>query len=84
MSRLTDLIAQAKAKDPQLGADLDREFKQLSSRLPFWLKFERLRPEAVKLIIVVMFWMGTTDTRWFEFLAPRPDRLPGDRQPRVL
>lgn len=33
MSRLTDLIAQAKAKDPQLGADLEREFsKQLSTR----------------------------------------------------
>lgn len=31
MSRLTDLIAQAKANDPQLGADLDREFKALSS-----------------------------------------------------
>jgi len=27
MSRLTDLIAQAKAKDPQTGADLEREFK---------------------------------------------------------
>lgn len=35
MSRLTDLIAPAKAKDPQLGADLDREFKQLSSRASF-------------------------------------------------
>ncbi|ESF75505.1 hypothetical protein EC18_14010 [Salmonella enterica subsp. enterica serovar Bareilly str. CFSAN000215] len=35
MSRLTDLIAKAKAKDPQLGADLDREIKILSSRLPF-------------------------------------------------
>ncbi len=49
MSRLTDLIAQAKAKDPQLGADLDREFKVLSSRLPFGLNFERHRPEAVEL-----------------------------------
>ena len=49
MSRLTDLIAQAKAKDPQLGADLDQEFKQLSSRLPFGLNFERHRPEAVEL-----------------------------------
>ena len=49
MSRLTDLIAQAKAKDPQLGADLGREFKQLSSRLPFGLNFERHRPEAVEL-----------------------------------
>src|ERR1044071_3046993 len=49
MSRLTDLIAQAKAKDPQLGADLDREYKVLSSRLPFGLNFERHRPEAVEL-----------------------------------
>lgn len=49
MSRLTDLIAQAKAKDPRLGADLDREFKVLSSRLPFGLNFERHRPEAVEL-----------------------------------
>lgn len=49
MSRLTDLIAQAKAKDPQLGADLDSEFKVLSSRLPFGLNFERHRPEAVEL-----------------------------------
>lgn len=49
MSRLTDLIAQAKAKDPQLGADLDREFKALSSRLPFGLNFERHRPEVVEL-----------------------------------
>ena len=49
MSRLTDLIAQAKANDPQLGADLDREFKVLSARLPFGLNFERHRPEAVEL-----------------------------------
>ena len=49
MSRLTDLIAQAKAKDTKLGADLDREFKVLSSRLPFGLNFERHSPEAVEL-----------------------------------
>jgi adenine-specific DNA-methyltransferase len=49
VSRLTDLIAQAKAKNPQLGTDLDQEFKQLSSRLPFGLNFERHRPEAVEL-----------------------------------
>ncbi len=49
MSRLTDLIAKAKAKDPQLGADLDREFKVLSARLPFGLNFERHSPEAVEL-----------------------------------
>jgi adenine-specific DNA-methyltransferase len=49
VSRLTDLIAQAKAKDAQLGADLEREYKALSSRLPFGLNFERHRPEAVEL-----------------------------------
>lgn len=49
MSRLTDLIAQAKAKDPKLGEDLDREFRALSSRLPFGLNFERHSPEAVEL-----------------------------------
>jgi adenine-specific DNA-methyltransferase len=49
LSRLTDLIAQAKAKDPQMGADLEREYKVLSSRLPFGLNFERHRPEAVEL-----------------------------------
>nr|WP_244372227.1 DNA methyltransferase [Burkholderia pseudomallei] len=46
---MTDLIAQAKAKDHQLGADLDREFKVLSARLPFGLNFERHRPETVEL-----------------------------------
>lgn len=49
MSRLTDLIAQTKTRDQQLGADLEREFKVLSSRLPFGLNFERHRPEAVEL-----------------------------------
>ena len=49
MSRLTDLIAQAKTKDPQMGADLEREYKVLSARLSFGLNFERHRPEAVEL-----------------------------------
>lgn len=49
MSRLTDLIAQVKGKAPQLGADLEREFKVLSSRREFGLNFERHRPEAVEL-----------------------------------
>lgn len=49
MSRLTDLIAHTKAKDAQLGADLEREFRALSSRLPFGLNFERHSPEAVEL-----------------------------------
>nr|WP_254441407.1 DNA methyltransferase [Xanthomonas vasicola] len=46
---MTDLIAQAKSIDPKLGADLDREFKVLSARLPFGLNFERHSPEAVEL-----------------------------------
>ena len=49
MSRLTDLIAKAKAKDTQLGADLEHEFRALSSQLSFGLHFERHRPEAVEL-----------------------------------
>jgi adenine-specific DNA-methyltransferase len=49
LSRLTDLIAQAKSKDARLGADLEREFKALSSRLPFGLNFERHSPEVVEL-----------------------------------
>lgn len=49
MSRLTDLIAQAKAKDPQLGADLEKEFRVLASRRAFGLNFERHSPEAVEL-----------------------------------
>lgn len=49
MSRLTDLIAQAKAKDLQLGADLESEFRVLSERRPFGLNFERHQPEAVEL-----------------------------------
>jgi hypothetical protein len=49
VSRLTDLIAKVKAKDPALGSELDREFKILSSRLPFGLNFERHSPEAVEL-----------------------------------
>ena len=49
MSRITELIAKAKAQDPQFGADLEREFRALSSRLSFGLNFERHRPEAVEL-----------------------------------
>jgi adenine-specific DNA-methyltransferase len=49
VSRLTELISQAKAKDRQLGEDLEREFRALSSRRAFGLNFERHRPEAVEL-----------------------------------
>lgn len=49
VSRLTDLIAQLKAKDTQLGLDLEKEIKVLSSRLPFGLNFERHSPELIQL-----------------------------------
>ena len=49
MSRLTDLIRQAKAKDAALGADLETEFRAFSERRVFGLNFERHRPEAVEL-----------------------------------
>jgi adenine-specific DNA-methyltransferase len=49
VSRLTDLIAQAKAKDPDLGQELEREFKTLASRRSFGLNFERHLPESVEL-----------------------------------
>jgi len=49
VSRLTDLIDEAKAKDAEFGAKLEREFQKLASRLPFGLNFERHSPEAVEL-----------------------------------
>lgn len=49
MSRLTDLIAQAKSKDKELGRELEREFKALASRRSFGLNFERHTPESVEL-----------------------------------
>ena len=49
MSRLTDLIARAKARDGALGEELEREFKALASRRAFGLNFERHRPESVEL-----------------------------------
>lgn len=49
MSRLTDLIAQAKSKDAELGKELEREFKTLASRRQFGLNFERHTPETVEL-----------------------------------
>jgi len=75
MSRLTDLIAQAKAKDPQLGADLAREFKVLSSRLPFGLNFERHSPEAVELPL-----QPIRKGSKVHVLSPRGDAKKGDQR----
>lgn len=49
MSRLTDLIAQTKSKDLELGQELEREFKSLAGRLSFGLNFERHSTEGVEL-----------------------------------
>ncbi len=49
MSRLTDLIAQMKTKEPELSKELEKEFKVLASRRSFGLNFERHRPESVEL-----------------------------------
>jgi adenine-specific DNA-methyltransferase len=49
MSRLTELIRQAKEKDPALGAELEREYRTLAGRRAFGLNFERHRPEVVEL-----------------------------------
>ncbi len=49
MSRLTDLLKQARSLDPQLGADLEAEFRALRKRRTFGLVFEQHRPEAVEL-----------------------------------
>lgn len=49
MSRLTNLLAEVKAKDPQIGLDLEAEFHALSGRRSFGLNFERHKPEKVDL-----------------------------------
>ncbi len=49
MSRLTDLLRQARQLDPQLGADLESEIAALTKRRTFGLVFERHQPEAVEL-----------------------------------
>ena len=49
MSRLTELLKQAKAKDAALGHELEREFRALSARRAFGLNFERHKPETVEL-----------------------------------
>lgn len=48
MSRLTDLIAQAKRENPKLGSELEREIRSTQQRT-FGLVFERHLPAAVEL-----------------------------------
>lgn len=49
MSRLSDLILQAKKENPQLGAAIEREVRHLQERRSFGLNFERHQPESVDL-----------------------------------
>lgn len=49
MSRLTELLRQARKADPQLGADLEAEIASLTKRRTFGLVFEQHQPEAVEL-----------------------------------
>lgn len=49
MSRLTDLIREAKRLDPGLGTELEKEVRHLQERRAFGLNFERHQPEAVDL-----------------------------------
>lgn len=49
MSRLTELLRQARKADPQLGADLEAEVSALMKRRQFGLVFEQHQPEAVDL-----------------------------------
>lgn len=49
MSRLTELIRQARKADEQLGADMEAEIATLLKRRSFGLVFERHHPEAVEL-----------------------------------
>jgi adenine-specific DNA-methyltransferase len=49
LSRLTDLIAHVKASDPQMGADLEAEFRALTRTRNFGLIFEKHKPEIVEL-----------------------------------
>lgn len=49
MSRLTELLRQARKADEQLGKDLEAEIVALTKRRTFGLVFEQHQPEAVEL-----------------------------------
>lgn len=49
MSRLTELINKTRAQDPELAAELEREYRTLAARRSFGLNFERHQPEAAEL-----------------------------------
>lgn len=75
MSRLTELLRQARKADPQLGADLEAEVAALTKRRSFGLVFEPHQPEAVEL-------PGRTVRRGdkVRVLPPRGEMKAGDQR----
>ena len=75
MSRLTELLRQARKADPQLGKDLEAEVLALMKRRTFGLVFEQHQPEAVEL-------PGRTVRRGDKarVLPPRGEVKQGDRR----
>ncbi len=75
MSRLSELLRQARKTDPQLGADLENEIAALTKRRTFGLVFEQHQPEAVEL-------PGRPVRRGdkVRVLAPRGKTRTGDQQ----
>ena len=49
VSRLTELLARAKAENKELGEELEQEFKMLANRRAFGLAFEHHQPETIEL-----------------------------------
>ncbi|MCT1683814.1 site-specific DNA-methyltransferase [Corynebacterium appendicis] len=49
MSRLTDLLQQARGLDPRLAAELEREIRHSQNKRSFGLVFERHLPDTVEL-----------------------------------
>lgn len=75
MSRLTELLRQARKADKQLGDDLEKEFAALLKRRTFGLVFEQHQPEVVEL-------PGRTVRRGdkVRVLPPRGEVKPGDQR----
>lgn len=49
MSRLTDLLAQARGYDPRMAQELEREIRHATNQRSFGLVFERHLPDGVEL-----------------------------------
>ena len=74
MSRLTDLLQQARGLDPKLAAELEREIRHSQNKRSFGLVFERHLPDAVELPTRPI---RRGDTVYI--LPPRGSRKAGDK-----